>query len=48
MNKIVQVSRYSDDNTGLDIVERPLPSCGPGEVLIHVFLRPINPTGAAT
>lgn len=45
MNKVVQVSRYADDTSGVEIVERPIPQPGPGEVLVRVHLRPINPAG---
>lgn len=47
MNKLVQVSRYSDELSGLEILERPIPQPATGEVLVRVSLRPINPAGAA-
>ncbi len=45
--KAVEIKEYgsqSDPATGIAIAERPVPAPGAGEVLVRLYLRPINPS----
>ena len=45
--KAVEIKEWGsreDPVSGIEIAERPLPTPGAGEVLVRVYLRPINPS----
>jgi NADPH:quinone reductase-like Zn-dependent oxidoreductase len=42
-NRVVQVSRFGGPE-GLDVVDAPLPSAGPGEVRVHVLASSLEYT----